>query len=213
MPSWTLHNKIYQNTIFESHINCHSDFCCTFWGRASNSVFKPIITLEKKALRMRAGSTYHSHTDPLFASFNCLKFEDHYRLNSLNVAGKIIEKKAPPGLDSAFRVVEPQPNLRNKSLPALHIPYCITDAMQRMASYNIPKKYSETPDFMISQCFFLIKEKFFLKKKNEYKTFSCQKENFFSCNIAANKNAMGSRNLPRKVNSALKRGPQGQAKM
>jgi hypothetical protein len=68
------------------------------------------------------GATYNAHSDPLFASINSLKFEDIYTLRLASMASSIIEKRAPRGLATSFRIIEPHENLRNRQSPSLYVP-------------------------------------------------------------------------------------------
>jgi hypothetical protein len=92
----------------------------------------------KKELRVATGSPYNSHSELLFASLNTLKMEDIYTLRVASMASSIIEKRAPPGLASAFRVIEPQENLHSRQSATLFVPQCKTDAMKRLPAYTLP---------------------------------------------------------------------------
>jgi hypothetical protein len=86
--------------------------------------------MHKKALRVATGATYNAHSDSLFASINSLKFEDIYTLRVASMASSIIEERAPPGLATSFRIIEPHENLRNRQSPSLYVPPCKTDKMK-----------------------------------------------------------------------------------
>ena len=54
------------------------------WANTYASNLKPIITLQKKAIRIMTFSKYDDHTSPLFKNLNILKFSDIiYYHNSL----------------------------------------------------------------------------------------------------------------------------------
>jgi hypothetical protein len=108
--------------LFKSLINCHLEYCITLWGGASASLLKPLVSMHKKALRVATGSPYNSHSELLFALLNTLKFEDIYTLRVASMAYIIIEKRALLGLASAFRVIEPQENLRSRQSATLFVP-------------------------------------------------------------------------------------------
>ena len=52
------------------------------WGNTYNSLLKPLITLQKKAVRIMTFSNFREHSSPLFKMLNILKFPDliSYRL-------------------------------------------------------------------------------------------------------------------------------------
>ena len=51
------------------------------WGGACVSVLKPLITQQKRTIRIICDADYYAHTDPLFKKLNILKIEDIYKLN------------------------------------------------------------------------------------------------------------------------------------
>jgi hypothetical protein len=114
---------------------CHLEFGVTLWGGATASLLKPLVSMHKKALRVATGATYNAHSDPLFASINLLKFEDIYTLRVASMASSIIEKRAPPGIASCFRIIEPHENLRNYQSPSLYVPQCKTDKTKIFKAY------------------------------------------------------------------------------
>ena len=52
------------------------------WGSASQTVLKPLITLQKKAIRVMTFSKYNDHSSSLFKTMNIIKFIDliHYQV-------------------------------------------------------------------------------------------------------------------------------------
>ena len=50
--------------------------CIRPWGNTYNSLLKPLITLQKKAVRIMTFSNFREHSSPLFKMLNILKFPD-----------------------------------------------------------------------------------------------------------------------------------------
>ena len=48
----------------------------TAWGNTYKSTLAPIITLQKRALRIITFSNYNDHSNPLFKALEIIKFED-----------------------------------------------------------------------------------------------------------------------------------------
>ena len=46
------------------------------WGNTYNSLLKPLITLQKKAVRILTFSNFREHSSPLFKMLNIEKFPD-----------------------------------------------------------------------------------------------------------------------------------------
>jgi hypothetical protein len=80
--------------LYKLLINVHLDYCNLLWGSASQSLLKPLVSMQKKAIRSALNAPYNSHTDPLFAKINSLKFEDQYQTNASKFANQIIEGEA-----------------------------------------------------------------------------------------------------------------------
>jgi hypothetical protein len=67
--------------LYKSLINVHLDYCNILWGSTSQSVLKPLVSKQKKAIRLMLNAPYNSHTDPLLAKIFSLKFVNQNHLN------------------------------------------------------------------------------------------------------------------------------------
>jgi hypothetical protein len=110
--------------------------------RASQSLLKPLVTIQKKPIISALNAPYNSHTDPLFAEINSLKFEHQYQLNASKFANQIIKGEAPWGVSSSFKMIKPDKDSRHRKCTTLFIPTCRTDATQRMCSFTIPNIFN-----------------------------------------------------------------------
>ena len=63
-------------------IQSYLQYAISIWGGTYRTYIQPIITLQKRALRLITDSPYLAHTDPLFSSCKIMKFDQiyHYRL-------------------------------------------------------------------------------------------------------------------------------------
>ena len=66
------------NTLFLSHVN----YCNAVWGNTYQTKLQPILTLQKRAIRICTNSSFRAHSKPLFLSLNCLNI---YQLNKFNI--------------------------------------------------------------------------------------------------------------------------------
>jgi hypothetical protein len=137
--------------------------------------------MQKKAIRSALNAPYNSHTDPLFAEINSLKFEDQYQLNASKFANQIIEGEAPWGVSSSFKIIKPDKDSRHRKCTTLFVPTCRTDATQRMCSYTIPTIFNSQPEYFRNQGTKLLKDNFVLDKIEKYKSFECTKKKCYSC--------------------------------
>ena len=66
--------------IYYSLIYSHLKYCITSWGRAAKTIIQPIISTQKRVIRIITGSNYQAHTNPLFNKLEILKLPDIYKL-------------------------------------------------------------------------------------------------------------------------------------
>lgn len=62
-------------SIYYSTFHCHLIYCLPIWSSATQKLLKPIIVLQKKAIRIIFDKPYNYHTEPLFKKAKILPFE------------------------------------------------------------------------------------------------------------------------------------------
>jgi hypothetical protein len=131
--------------LYKALVLCHLSYCNSICGGASAATLKPLVTLQKKAIRVAIGTHYNAHTDPIFARKNSLRMEDMYTISIAKLAGSVINGHAPQGILPVFQVQQPHENLPNRECATLHVPQCRTDSIMRMLYYTVPKIYNDLP--------------------------------------------------------------------
>jgi hypothetical protein len=63
-------------SLYYSLIHSHLSYGSLLWGSASSSTLKPILTQQKKAIRIVHNAPYNVHTEPLFCCSNILPVKD-----------------------------------------------------------------------------------------------------------------------------------------
>ena len=86
--------KHYVNTAalkmtYYSLIFSHFSYCICVWGGVADYLLKPLITLQKRAVRIISKSEYNAHTAPLFQDLQILNLNNIYKLNLANLFHKI----------------------------------------------------------------------------------------------------------------------------
>ena len=61
-------------TMYSSFFRSYCDYGILAWGGVNNSKLDRITKIQKKCVRNIAGKGHRAHTDPLFATFDILKF-------------------------------------------------------------------------------------------------------------------------------------------
>ena len=83
-------DKQHLKLLYNSYIKSHIEYCCNIFCLANKSYIKPILLLQKRAIRIICGANYRDHTQPLFKyerilpineliKFNTFKFMFDYR--------------------------------------------------------------------------------------------------------------------------------------
>ena len=122
---------LYMSLIF-SYLN----YCNVVWGSANECHLRPLITLQKKAVRIITKSAYDERSAPIFYSLNILQVAKIHKLNCLSFMFKCLN-------------CDNFPNFRNKIL-------------QNTASHNYATRYRDL--FYIPQERLEICRKSFLNK-------------------------------------------------
>ena len=100
---------------------------------------KKITTLQKKCIRNVAGKGHRSHTGPLCAALNILKFEDLYRYNCLNFMHRYVTNRQPSSFIDFFSPF-PNPN-RTKGF---HEDKLRLVFLSQFPTYQLPKLWNLT---------------------------------------------------------------------
>ena len=89
-------DKRHLKLLYNSYIKSHIEYCCNIFCLANKSYIKPILLLQKRAIRIICGANYRDHTQPLFKhehilpineliKFNIFKFMFDYRNDFLPI--------------------------------------------------------------------------------------------------------------------------------
>ena len=67
--------------LYFSLVHPHLIYCLTAWGGTSPSILKPIVTLQKKIIRIITFSSFNSPSATIFIKLNILPFDQQYKQN------------------------------------------------------------------------------------------------------------------------------------
>ena len=99
-------------TLYHSLIFPYINYCIEIWGNTYKETTKPIVTIQKKAIRIINKTYYTAHTPPLFIKNNLLKFIDLVDYNTAIFTYKAHKNGLPPCLQKLFVIRETKYNLR-----------------------------------------------------------------------------------------------------
>ena len=80
--SWALYHirnyvdKQTMKMVYYSLVCSHLQYCINSWGSASETMLHPLKIIQKRSIRIIAGSKYKVHAEPLFHQLQCLKLND-----------------------------------------------------------------------------------------------------------------------------------------
>ena len=126
---------------------------------------------------------YIKHTDPLFASHDCLKIKDMYKLACGVLGVKYFQKCLPTGLTDCFQEKIHKHNTRESTFKTLEIPkYTTNNLVKSMPRHSIANTWNKQvpdsiKDFLPASFQNAYKNHFML----EYKDFTCNVIDCYSC--------------------------------
>ena len=78
--------------IFNSLIQSHLNYAIVIWGSAKGKLLDPLEKAQKREIRIVNNQHHIKHTNPLFASHDCLKIKDMYKLACGVLGRKVFSK-------------------------------------------------------------------------------------------------------------------------
>ena len=133
--------KVYYSTIYP-----HLIYCLPVYGVASPYIIKPIITMQKKFVRLLSGSRdFHCHISPLFRKQKMLKFPDLLKHSLLKIIYQSLNKQTCKFLQQKFQPIETrrQANLRSNS--KLCEPFYQLTRCKQSVVYRSTRLYNNLP--------------------------------------------------------------------
>ena len=89
--------------IYNSILLPHITYCNVVWG-TFKSKNNQIYLMQKKAIRLCAGSGFYDHTDPLFYNFKTLKVDDIHTLQIASFMYRFHSRQLPKTFDHMFQL-------------------------------------------------------------------------------------------------------------
>ena len=157
--------------------------CQVIWCNTKSKVLDPLIKAQKRVLRIVNNEHWLKHCDPLFASMDCIKLTDQYKISCGKLVVKFLQKTLPPGLQSCFHEKTQVRSTRMSENNRLLIQQKTKDpTVLRMPKYSIAQVWNK----YVPKSFKDLQEvSFNLAYKNqfiqEYSNFKCTKRNCYSC--------------------------------
>ena len=91
-------NKTLLLLLYNSLILPYISYCAPIWGLNYETNLKPLITIQKRAIRLLAGARPFSHTSPLFRDLKLLKLTDLIKYQILLIMHDCLFERLPQPL-------------------------------------------------------------------------------------------------------------------
>ena len=134
-------------TIYNSLFKSHIEYGILAWGKVTDNIIKPLITMQKRAVRNVVSAPYLAHTDGIFRELGLLKLKDIYKLQAGVFVKKFYDKQLPSSYNNFFtryndvygRQITDRNNLR------LDYRTHDTNRVNRFPQIAIPKCWNSIP--------------------------------------------------------------------
>ena len=101
--------QLYYSIIFTFLI-----YSVIMWGNTYQSNLRPLVVLQKKAIRIITFSNFREHTSPLFKKLNVLKFPDIVYVYTALFVHQYSNGKLPEAFDDFFSLIQNQHNCNTR---------------------------------------------------------------------------------------------------
>ena len=126
--------------LYHAIISPFLSYSCIVWGNTYDHNIKPLLRIQKKAIRLITFSNFDAHTSPLFAQLKLLKLQHHIKLQTLFFMHQFINGKLPKTFDSFFIKTSDKHNA------TFYVPKIRTNYGKFNIRYNGPILWNETDE-------------------------------------------------------------------
>ena len=139
--------------IYNSIFHCHLLYAIQIWSCSKSGPLNEIFKLQKKAIRIVAGTSYNSHTEPLFKQLEVLPLPDLISFTKIQFMQRFKQKFLPTSFDDTWvfnairNIGENDIQLRNRDqLRPIHSNLAGLDVFPL---FDFPKIWQDFPDEQI----------------------------------------------------------------
>ena len=136
--------------LYNSIFHCHLLYAIQIWSCSRSGLQNEIFKMQKAAIRIVSGSSYNSHTEPLFKKLQVLPLPDLITFSKLQFMHRFSQKFLPFSFNDTWiknsirNIGENEIQLRNfNQLQHTHSSLASLDVFPL---YNFPKLWQDFPD-------------------------------------------------------------------
>ena len=113
-------------TLYNSFIYPYLNYCILIWGNTCQSYIQPLITIQKRAIRLIKGAQRLDHSDPLFKELRILKIREIYVYSLQQLMFKHHHELLPDTFSDFFKPNNQYHDYDTRQSKLLHIPLYTT---------------------------------------------------------------------------------------
>ena len=129
-------------SIYFAFIHSHLLYCLPIYSSGIISNIKPLIKLQKKAIRVIAGKRYNSHTAPLFHGYDILPLPQLADFSKLSIMYDFIRNRMPTSFNDFWQKNSQMNELNLRDANLFYIPTCKYDHLKRFPAYHYQKLWN-----------------------------------------------------------------------
>ena len=124
-------------SLYYALIYPYLNYCILIWGGACTSHLRPLVVLQKRAVRVISKSSYLAHTNELFRKYEILKLDDiyRYRLGICAFSNK----------DELFAAYQRDHSYETRGRSLLRPSFQRLKSTQNSLSYRLPETWNNIP--------------------------------------------------------------------
>ena len=131
-------------TLYFALIHPHLTYGITVWGNADQNVIRPLMLVQKRAIRIINNASYFSHTGPKFKKSGILKLHDLFVYQSLLFVHDYLSNKLPNSFNGCFPTNRDMPSSRTtRQSSLLHVPKYPLKFSQRQPIGFLPSLWNK----------------------------------------------------------------------
>ena len=139
--------------LYNSVFHCHLLYAVIIWSCSRSGQLNEIFKMQKKAIRIVAGVSYNSHTEPLFKKLQVLPLPDLISFTKIQFMHRFTQNFLPPSFNDTWvmnavrNIGENDIQLRNHD--QLQPIYSNLNNLDLFPLFNFPKIWQDFPDEQI----------------------------------------------------------------
>ena len=140
LPRWTL------CTLYNSLILPHLTYGIVAWGNANAYLLKRMSVLQKRAIRVISGSSYNSHTPPIFKKLNLMTLYDLFQLECCKIYAKFCIKALPQYITYQINTTVSDHNYPTRNNLDALLPLVNTKIEEQLIQFKVVKAWNSLPN-------------------------------------------------------------------